>query len=130
MKELKDTYALTGMIEILDELAEILDGEAPINRALTFLHLARADLEGIPEDAVYIQQKLNLNKGTAHRHVQALTSWHRYGEGKDYISVEMDPNDRRRRIIKMTSKGQPRIKNLVRTFAKMLSKFQRRTQEE
>lgn len=123
MVEIKDQTSLTAIIEILEELKICLDGEAPINRALTFLYLARGDLSGVPEDAVYLVKHLNLTKGTVHRHIQSLTDWHRYGEGKSYLDVLIDPEDRRRRIVKLTPKGLPAVKQIIRRFNQVIGRL-------
>ena len=60
---------------------------------------------------------MNMTQASMSRNVAALSPWHRHGKkGHELLLAQEDPEERRRKIIRLTPKGE---KFMLRLVAKM-----------
>jgi DNA-binding MarR family transcriptional regulator len=84
----------------------VLDPVMPLRLCLTFLFIAKKGKEGatMKEIATF----LDLPQSATSRQVAALSDhhWNKNKQGLGLVTTEIDPDDWRQKIIKLTSKGQ------------------------
>ena len=98
----KEKPLLEQAIVLLEEFRKY-DADMPIQRAVVFLVIANSPRITMEK----IAKTLNIGNSSVSRNVSALSHW---GWGKqpglDWVSTEDDPEERRRKIIELTPKGQ------------------------
>ena len=110
-----------AIIEVVDALKTEFGGEVTLNNIVAFLHLASAELAGNVEDPVYLMNKLDVGKSTAHKHIYKLSD--RFDHSYNFITVEMDMADRRRRLLPLTKVGHKAYREIMRQFRKGVAKL-------
>lgn len=105
---ISDNQVLDRSILMLEELRK-LDDDMPIQYALSFLYISR--YEGLSSRE--LADHMGVSQAAASRQVAALADHRRKGEGYKIVSDERDPQELRRKILKLTSKGRRVVKSLV-----------------
>lgn len=94
---------LDGLVRVLEAFRE-LDPDLPIQYAVSFLTIARADDGGISVGE--LAKRLGIAQSSASRNIAALSAWHSFGKpGLDLVESREDPRERRRKIVTLTPKG-------------------------
>lgn len=89
-------------LNLLEELRKI-DAEMPLQMATAFLTVASE--EGITMKR--LGEKLGISQSSCSRNVAALSKYHRLNKpGHDLLYATEDPEERRRKIVKLTPKGK------------------------
>jgi DNA-binding MarR family transcriptional regulator len=103
----------TSLLRLMQEMADVLDREAPLTQAIAFLRIAAAGDMGI--DQGRLADDLKLSSAGASRTIQALSSIHYLKDRPGYGLVErvFDPTDNRKRELKLTSKGEKAVEKLI-----------------
>ncbi len=101
--EQSSASGLDGLVRVLEAFRE-LDPDLPIQYAVSFLTIARADDGGISVGE--LAKRLGIAQSSASRNIAALSAWHSFGKpGLDLVESREDPRERRRKIVTLTSKG-------------------------
>lgn len=110
MAQISATRALDITIAALDLLRERLDPNMPVQMAAVFLVVARwpgitmTDLAGV----------VGMSQASCSRNVAALSRQHRLGKsGHDVLEATEDPAERRRKIVRLTPKGETIVSALM-----------------
>lgn len=101
------------LYRFVQELADVLDREAPITQALAFLRVAMAGDVGI--DQGKLADDLKISSAGSSRTIQALSTIHYLKDRPGYGLVErvFDPTDNRKRELKLTAKGRRAVDKLL-----------------
>jgi DNA-binding MarR family transcriptional regulator len=101
------------LYRLTQEMADVLDREAPITQMMAFLRIAMSGDTGI--DQGRLADDLKLSSAGASRTIQALSTIHYLKDRPGYGLVErvFDPTDNRRRELKLTPKGEKAVDKLV-----------------
>ena len=107
------TTILSQVYNSMKVLTDEIDRDLPITVPLIFLRVAMAGSEGI--DHGQMQRELKLSSSSATRGVQTLGKVHylKEREGLDLVERAFDPQDNRRRILRLTSKGEKLVARVV-----------------
>ncbi|GGF32889.1 hypothetical protein GCM10011611_43830 [Aliidongia dinghuensis] len=93
---------ITLVVRVLEEFRR-LDPDLPIQYALSFLTIAQREGMSMGE----LAQHLGIAQSSASRNIAALSKWHSFGKaGHDLVEAHEDPRERRRKLVKLTPKGQ------------------------
>ena len=113
---MKGTMQAMSLFRIAHDLSDTLDREAPLTQLLVLLRVAAAGDEGI--DQGKLQDELQMSSAGISRTIQALGDTHYLKDRAGYglVSRAFDPTDNRRRLIKLTARGE---KAIERTLAMM-----------
>ena len=103
-----------ALFRLTQELADILDRDAPLTQALVFLRVASAGAIGA--DQGRIAEDLKLPPSVASRSVQALSHVHYLKDRPGFGLIErvLDPTDNRRRELRLTAHGSKAIERLAK----------------
>jgi DNA-binding MarR family transcriptional regulator len=83
----------------------------PLHHARLFLEVARAE----PCTFEHLQEALNLTNSSVSRSVSALSERNRHGDrGYRLLSFERDPDEGRRYLVRLSSKGRLLLQQLER----------------
>jgi DNA-binding MarR family transcriptional regulator len=94
---------------MLEELRKV-DSEMPLQMAATFMTVANE--EGITMKL--LGEKLGISQSSCSRNVAALSKFHRLNKpGHDLLYATEDPEERRRKIVKLTPKGKRVAESLL-----------------
>jgi DNA-binding MarR family transcriptional regulator len=106
----------TRLLRALTAMSEDLERDLPITAALVFLGVARHGCNGVDQGG--LQEALGLSSAGISRTVQTLGKVHylKGKEGLDLVSREMDPSDNRRRVLRLTSRGEKLMRSVVRAM--------------
>ena len=100
------------MVDALDYLRR-LDSEMPIQYAVSFLNIA---LHEDKEEGLAVQDLeslVGLSQSATSRNVQALSKWFKPKvPGHDLVESFENPMDRRKKIVRLTQKGQHMISGI------------------
>jgi DNA-binding MarR family transcriptional regulator len=97
-------------IKILSGIQRI-DPDMPIQQALCLLFIAKAK-EGM--SLTELSKKVGIGLTTASRYVSALGQVNRHKEeGYNLIESKEDPMERRKKIIRLTIKGEITLRNIL-----------------
>lgn len=89
-------------LKMLEEFRK-LDSDMPLQTAATFLSVANE--EGITMKS--LGERLGISQSSCSRNVAALSKHHRLNKpGHDLVYATEDPEERRRKIVKLTPKGK------------------------
>lgn len=106
------TPLLLNGFKFLEEFRKI-DPEMPMQMAATFVLVAL--LPGITMKE--LAERLGISQASCSRNVAALSKVHRLNKpGHDLVYAEEDPAERRRKIVRLTSKGtrvEESLKSLI-----------------
>lgn len=95
---------------LLKELRK-LDDDMPIQQAAVFIRVAM--MPGITMKQ--LAEMEGISQSSCSRNVAALSKWHRLNrEGLDLVRAMEDPAERRRKIVKLTPKGQRVVETVKR----------------
>jgi len=96
----------SALYRALQVLTTEIDRDLPITIPLAFLRIAIAGPEGI--DQGQLQEELQASGAGMSRAVQTLSRvhWSKTREGLDLIERIIDPLDNRRRILRLTPRGE------------------------
>lgn len=97
-----DRYALVQIFKAIEEFRGV-DPEMPAQGAALFLY-----------SAIYpgctmtdLQKSLGMTQSSCSRNVSALSEWHRLEKpGHGLLAATPDPMERRRKIVRLTEKGE------------------------
>ena len=96
------------------------DHDVQVQAIQTFLIVATS----VNPSSEYITKAIGLNQSTASRNVLKLSTGPRAQDGYGLITVELDPYDGRRRIIKLSARGHELMRLIEeRTMPKLRSHF-------
>lgn len=86
-----------------------LDRDLPINYLAVLFRVAAAGDDGV--DQAQAMDELHMNSASMSRTVQSLsdTHWRKDRPGAGYIDRAMDPQDLRRRILRLTKEGKDAV---------------------
>ena len=107
---------VAALLRALSEMTRELDRDLPITSALVLLSVARGGSEGVDQGRV--QEALELSSAGISRTVQTLGKVH-YLKGKDGLDLvdrAFDPTDNRRRVVKLTPRGEKLMRAVVRAM--------------
>lgn len=105
---LKELHKLSLALSVI----RVLDDSIPAQTLAVFLEIARHPKDGISVNE--LATKCGLAGSSASRNVAALSEWHWLKRpGLGLVSSEADPMDTRRKIVKLTTKGERVIEQLV-----------------
>lgn len=91
------------------------DTKMQVSTILTLLEIALADKSGEDISVQEIEKRVGLFSGTASRNVYYWGEGHKAMQGgHEMITIAFDPNDRRRRSLRLTNKGRAFISDLVK----------------
>lgn len=91
------------------------DPKMQVSTILTLLEVAASDLAGEDISVQDIEKKIGLLSGTASRNVYYWGEGHKdMSGGYEMITIGFDPNDRRKRSLRMTNKGQAFVAELLK----------------
>lgn len=83
----------------------------PLHHARLFIEVARAE----PCTFEHLEQALNLTNSSVSRSVAALSDQNRHGErGYRLLTVDRDPAERRRFLVRLSAKGRILLQHLQR----------------
>lgn len=112
----RNAYLLVGVMENFRKL----DIELPIQYATSFLLIG---LHEDKEDGLSVQDLeglINLSQSATSRNVQALSKWFKPNiPGHDLVESFENPMDRRKKIVRLNTKGKNLFNNLLRFLEKM-----------
>jgi len=107
-----DREALRKAAQIIEQFRAI-DSDMSIQTAATLLGVAIMEGTSLRE----MSDKLGIANSTASRCVSLLSKYHRMRQkGLDMVSNEIDPMERRRKIISLTAKGKAFRTKLIETM--------------
>lgn len=108
LKSAQDLY------ELIDALAQEFSRDTSLGYLLTFLRVGMAGGEGI--DQGRLGEEIGLSPAGMSRAVRALSevSYDKQREGFGVVEFDLDPTDNRRRIIRLSPKGEQIINKLAR----------------
>jgi DNA-binding MarR family transcriptional regulator len=90
------------------------DNQMQVSTILTLLEIAHAESFGKDISVQDIEKNVGLYSGTASRNVYYWGEGHKAMKGgHEMITVNFDPNDRRKRSLRMTNKGHAFIGDIV-----------------
>lgn len=90
------------------------DPKMQVSTILTLLEIAEAEMEGAPISVQDIEKKVGLLSGTSSRNVYYWGEGHKdMRGGHEMITIGFDVSDRRKRSLRMTSKGKAFINQLL-----------------
>ena len=96
------------------------DHDVQVQAIQTFLIVATS----VNPSSEYITKSIGLNQSTASRNVLKLAVGPRAKEGYGLITVELDPYDHRRRVIKLSARGHELVRLMEeRTMPSLRSHF-------
>lgn len=106
------------MLRALVEMTAELDRDLPITAALVFLAVGRAGKAGL--DQGQMQDELELSSSTTSRTVQSLGKTHylKGRDGLDLVEREFDKTDNRKRVLRLTAKGERVMANILKALEK------------
>jgi DNA-binding MarR family transcriptional regulator len=88
-----------------------VDPEMPLQQVMCLLVIAEAE-EGL--SLTDVAKKVGISLTTASRYVSALGKLNRHRtEGLKYIESHEDPMERRKKIIRITTKGKIALRNIL-----------------
>ena len=94
--------------QLIEELRK-LDAEMPIQTAAAYLEVANREGQTMSE----IAKTLGLAQSSCSRNISALSKRHRHGKaGLDLVIATEDPDERRRKIVRLTAKGKRVLKTI------------------
>lgn len=108
LKSAKDLY------ELIDALAQEFGRDMSLGYLLTFLRVGMAGGVGI--DQGRLVEEIGLSPAGMSRAVRALSevSYDKQRDGFGVVEFALDPTDNRRRIIRLSTKGEKLIDKLAR----------------
>ena len=107
------TTTIQDLKEALYVFAE-LDRKMQISTVITLLEIAEAELKRENISTHDIAKKLGMNAGAASRNTYYWGSGHeQMTGGHQFISITIDPLDRRKRELRVTSKGRAFLNRLT-----------------
>ena len=119
--EEKRRKEIQRLINQITKACQELDSVAPIHQLLVFLKVAAADQYiGLPTESLINDEDMDLGKSGVSRNLLELgsTSWKKSGdefrEGYGLLRQDVDPTDRRRRILYLTTKGKRLVERLTK----------------
>lgn len=90
------------------------DPKMQVSTILTLLEIAEAEMEGATISVQDIEKKVGLLSGTSSRNVYYWGEGHKdMRGGHEMITIGFDVSDRRKRSLRMTSKGKAFINQLL-----------------
>jgi DNA-binding MarR family transcriptional regulator len=95
------------MLKALHTLRTELDGELTLNQVVALVEVAVATEKGEPLEMLELQTRMHLPSATISRITSAFSElhWLKDRPGLDLIEQRLDMQDRRRKSLKLTSKG-------------------------
>lgn len=113
MNEITSEKALSQVISTLRKFAQF-DTKMQVSTILTLLEIALAEERREDISVQEIEKRVGLGSGTASRNVYYWGEGHRQMTGGyEMITITFDPNDRRRRSLRMTNKGVAFINDVI-----------------
>ena len=108
----------SALYEALQMLADELHRDAPMTQYMALLRIALAGDEGI--DQAKVMDSLNISSAGMSRTVQALGPVHymKDRDGFNLVDRAMDVTDNRKRVLKLTPKGEKLMAKVVEQFMK------------
>ena len=101
------TIALTVVANALIAFKEFTgDADVQVQAIQTFLKIATGASPSVQD----IARTIGLNQSTASRNIKKLSTGPRAKEGYGLITVELDPYDSRRRLIKLSTRGHELVR--------------------
>lgn len=109
------TVQTTSLYRMFQALLSEMDRDMPITIPLAFLRIASAGDEGLDQET--LQKDLAASSSGITRTTQTLSDRHylKEREGLRLIERVMDPQDLRRRTLKLTPKGERLIAKCIET---------------
>jgi DNA-binding MarR family transcriptional regulator len=90
------------------------DHKMQVSAMLTLLEIAYAEALGRDISTNDIETRVGLKSGTASRNIYYWEGGHQENTGgHGFVSVRINPNDRRRRDLRLTAKGTGFINSLI-----------------
>jgi len=107
-----------ALYRLAQEMADILDRDAPLAQVLTFLRVAMSGDQGV--DQGQLADTIPMSPTAASRNVRALGPIHYQKDRPGYNLVEsaFDPTDNRHRVLKLNSKGERALARLSEALKK------------
>lgn len=111
MNALPQAAPLLSLMTALELVRKELDPEMQVQTLSVLLTVASAPGITMKE----LSQRLHLAQSSCSRNVAALSKWHRLGRpGLDLLVATEDPAERRRKIVRLTTRGERFIETLQR----------------
>lgn len=105
---------MARMQDVLQLLCDSMEREAPLHNALVFLTIAEAHAKGGTIEIKEIQKLTGLTSSATSRAVGALGEWsYKKRPGLDLIKSRPDYEDRRRKPMVLTEKGEELAKKVT-----------------
>jgi DNA-binding MarR family transcriptional regulator len=91
------------------------DSKMQVSTILTLLEIALAEQRSQDISVQDIEQRVGLQSGTASRNVYYWGEGHKDMRGGfEFINIGFDPNDRRKRSLRLTNKGKAFVGDIIR----------------
>lgn len=111
---LQDRQLLNMLIAALRRFNQF-DNKMQVSTILTLLEIAVADAAREDISVQEIEKRVGLLSGTASRNVYYWGEGHKtMSGGHEMVAIGFDPNDRRKRSLRMTNKGKAFINDLLK----------------
>lgn len=109
--------ALSQLIPVLQYLRDEIDAELPMQAAMVYLTVASNPGVTMKE----LQEAVGISQASCSRNVAALSAFHRLNKpGYNVVVATEDPLERRRKVVRLTEKGQ-RIANGLSSLVRQVS---------
>jgi DNA-binding MarR family transcriptional regulator len=91
-----------------------IDPKMQVSTILTLLEVANAQERGAPHSVQDIATKIGMNGSSASRNVHYWANGHKeMAAGKQMVQVDLDDEDKRRRIITLTDRGHSFVSHIL-----------------
>jgi DNA-binding MarR family transcriptional regulator len=112
--DMSDYGAIMAVISGLRKFAQY-DTKMQVSTVLTLLEIAAARTKGEAISVQDIEKNVGMQSGTSSRNVYYWGEGHKDMKGGlEYITIDFDPQDRRKRSLALTNKGKAFINELIR----------------
>lgn len=115
----KSELAMGGLLRVAQLVAEEMDRDAPLLQVMAFLRIASAGEAGV--DSGQLLNELKASSASMSRTTQALSAVHyqKDREGFGLVEITFDAQDKRRRIVRLTPKGEKLAAKLAAAMSRM-----------
>jgi DNA-binding MarR family transcriptional regulator len=99
-------------LEMLHQLGDCMSPEASLRQAMVLLTIAQAGTLGT--DSATIERKVGMSAAGVSRTIRVLSDVsYNKGDGYGLITLELDPTDNRRRVVRLSPTGEKAIAKLA-----------------
>lgn len=111
------TTEVRAAADFLLKLSTTLSQETTIRQAMVLFAVAQAGDSGI--DSATLEKKVQMSAAAVSRTIRLLSAVsYDHSEGHGLITLELDPMDNRRRVIRINAKGEKAVLKMVSGLSK------------